>query len=410
MITEIPTQEEFNSAGLDSLYLAWQITMRAIAEFTTIQELWLGENDNTVDFANYYRKSQPALGNAYGLIQQAAELAVKARIAAISPFLLIARDPKDWPKGVAERDVPFSEFRTLDSADLIKAHNAVSANKLDQQFQIFWDKLRRDRNKIMHSVTPQNIDPSTLLKNILTVAQTLFYDERWPKRLLDMQFEGTWADYGYYSDYTQNIVMDEIDKAIGQLDPAECKKFFGFNPSLRAYRCPHCWNQADTDMGDDIPRLAQLLSRDAEETNVRCIVCEVVSTIERLECHSSVCKGNVVSDGRCLTCGWEQDSPHQFPSGLAKEESQGAKRYFFCFKRGGQTHMDQNFFSDDGSAIEHARLTFTAPHLSSWTSVIIEQQNFNLIPGIHREDRIIGSWLRTDDGLVWQSGLISCAQ
>jgi hypothetical protein len=71
---------------------------------------------------DYWFKAQPALANAFGLIQQAMEMALRGRIASISPFLLISRDPKDWPKTVENGAVPFSDFRTLDAADLIMVH------------------------------------------------------------------------------------------------------------------------------------------------------------------------------------------------------------------------------------------------------------------------------------------------
>jgi hypothetical protein len=139
MIIEIPTASEFHAAGLNQLYLAWQIAMQAVQEYEDLDD-YIGPQEKPVESAEtkafwesaefkayresasieYWTKSQPALANAFGLIQQAMEMALKGRIASISPFLLISRDPKDWPKGVDTDAVPFSEFRTLDAADLVK--------------------------------------------------------------------------------------------------------------------------------------------------------------------------------------------------------------------------------------------------------------------------------------------------
>src|SRR5581483_8957747 len=158
MITEIPTSSEFQSAGLNHLYLAWRIAMQAVQDYEELEDM-LDDDDREAASTGYWKKSQPALANAFGLIQQAMEMALKGRIAGISPFLLISRDPKDWPKGVETGAVPFSEFRTIDAADLMKVHNAVSREQLGEDFRMFWDNVRRDRNKILHSVSPRSFDP-----------------------------------------------------------------------------------------------------------------------------------------------------------------------------------------------------------------------------------------------------------
>ena len=223
MITEIPTASEFQAAGLNQLYLAWQIAMQAVQDCEDADG-FLDEADQTLASIEYWAKSQPALANAFGLIQQAMEMALKGRIALISPFLLISRDPKDWPKGVDAGAVPFSEFRTLDAADLIKVYNTFSIVRLDKHFCMFWDGVRRDRNKIMHSVSPKSFDPATLVRTLMTAAHALFDDVRWPRRLLDMEAEGRYAAYGL-GDGTQNVVMRQIDITVRYLTPAENRLF-----------------------------------------------------------------------------------------------------------------------------------------------------------------------------------------
>jgi hypothetical protein len=165
MITEILTASEFQAAGLNQLYLAWQIAMQVVQDYEEANRLVDDINDEADKESastDYWAKSQPAFANAFGLIQQAMEMALKGRIASVSPFLLISRDPKDWPKGVDTDAVPFSEFRTLDAADLLKVHNVFFAVPLDEHFRTFWDNVRRDRNKIMHSVSSKSFDPATL--------------------------------------------------------------------------------------------------------------------------------------------------------------------------------------------------------------------------------------------------------
>ena len=183
--------------------------------------------------AEYWRRTQPALANAYSLVQQGMELALKGRIASVSPFLLIG-DPSDWPGRAASEDVSFGDLRTLDAADLVKVHNGVRADRLDETFRAFWDEVRRERNKIMHSVAPRTFDPATLVRTILTAAEALYADLRWPQRLLDMEEDGRLAAFGYIDD-VQNSVMRQVDDAIRHLQTAEAKRFFGFDKGRRSY-------------------------------------------------------------------------------------------------------------------------------------------------------------------------------
>jgi hypothetical protein len=151
MITEIPTPADFHSAGINQLYLAWEITIQAIGGLEDLKDYNVeggSEKEEAEESTSlFWTKSQPALANAYALVQQAMEMALKGRITETSPYLLIARDPKDWPRGVDKQDVPFSEFRTIDSADLIRLHNTFFSPPLDEQFQSFWSEVRRERNK-----------------------------------------------------------------------------------------------------------------------------------------------------------------------------------------------------------------------------------------------------------------------
>jgi hypothetical protein len=172
MITDIPTPEDFNDAGLNQIYLAWQIAMQSVHDYEQAMEY--NDDEDGEIATEYWKRSQPALANAYSLIQQGMELTLKGRIAAISPFLLIGHDPKDWPKGVDSKDVSFGEFRTLDAVDIVKVHNAFCSPRLGDEFKQFWEKIRKDRNKIMHSAKPKSFDPATVVKTILTAVKALF--------------------------------------------------------------------------------------------------------------------------------------------------------------------------------------------------------------------------------------------
>ena len=106
---------------------------------------------------------------------------MKARIAEVSPFLLIAGDPRSWPKPKdGSNDIDFSSFRTIDAVQLCAAVNAVSAVPLSKEFVEFYDRLRQARNKIAHlNASAIVIEVRYLLVDILTAQRHLFPSLRW---------------------------------------------------------------------------------------------------------------------------------------------------------------------------------------------------------------------------------------
>jgi hypothetical protein len=187
VIIEIPEPRDYESASLNLLNLAWELaagSMRAWQESTVIHaepdtpaycftdnqgivhnipsstDDAYSPEERTNAEKNFWTRSQPALGNALSMVQQAVELALKGRVAKVSPFLLIVRDPRDYPKGSATNDIPFSAFRTIDAADLLRVHDMVCPDRLGQEFGVFWNDLRRERNLFIHSGTVGSIDES----------------------------------------------------------------------------------------------------------------------------------------------------------------------------------------------------------------------------------------------------------
>jgi hypothetical protein len=410
MITEIPTPADFHAAGLNQLYLAWGITIQAVSD---LKKLKTNNSDSSFDLAEaeeseklFLAKSQPELANAYALVQQAMEMALKGRIAETSPYLLIAREPKDWPKGVDNRDVPFSEFRTVDSTDLVRLHNTFFSPPLDDNFKDFWNQVRRDRNRLMHSIPSMTFKPTTLVQIILKVAGKLFDDVRWPQRLLDMELNGKQSAYWYHDDHSQGIVMRQIDLAIRHLNPAEQKMFFGFDSKMRAYLCPFCMSCVDRDFRSGLPALAQLKTKNCLEKIIKCSVCETENNVERQICNNSTCEANVIYDNICLTCSWEQNCPARFPSGLVVDDSSDMRRYEFYFSNAERSNCpDLACFFDDENAIEHARLAMSAPYLREWSSVVVKYDPPGILGVLEFNYITIGTWQRNGEGLAWHTGI-----
>ncbi|NDE89926.1 MAG: hypothetical protein EB059_02120 [Alphaproteobacteria bacterium] len=401
MITEIPTASEFQIAGLNQLYLAWQIAMKVVQDYEEIDEL-IENVEQKKASAEYWAKAQPALANAFGLIQQAMEMALKGRIASFSPFLLISRDPKDWPKGVDTAPVPFSEFRTLDAADLVKVHNTFAVRPLDADFQTFWEGVRRDRNKIIHSLAVKSFDPRTVVKTLLTAARALFGDISWPQHLLNMEADGKYAAYGL-DDYSYNVIMQQIEIAIRYLTPADNKFFFGYDGKRRSYICPNCYYEANRNYQETWPALAQFPLKRQGQDILHCIVCNVNSNVERIKCIDN-CPGDVIHDDICLVCLSAQDNPQNFHSEFIGNRSGYEHLYrLVCSPHQGSSYNLLNFLNDE-KAKEHTRLMMLNKHFSGLSSVTIyyKPNALRTLEEIAANSRLVGTWFRINGQLVWR--------
>jgi hypothetical protein len=145
MIVGVPEFAELHDTAVGWLNLAWEIAIREVSEFQEVDDLFREE-----EAQKYWNSARYKLNNAVSLLQQSMEIELKARIAKVSPYLLIAGDPQSWPKMDTVGQVDFSDFKTLDSTHLCRVHNIVSDRPLPPQFMQFYNEARRARNKIIH--------------------------------------------------------------------------------------------------------------------------------------------------------------------------------------------------------------------------------------------------------------------
>jgi len=341
VIIEIPDGEDFARASLNLLNLSWEIAvefLRAYEHSSVIHpedaptELFtdlegkvhlLGGPDNaftpeerSTAETEFWRRSQPSLGNSLSLIQQSIELGLKGRIAAVSPFLLISRDARDYPSGSAKADVPFSAFRSLDAADLMRVHNTVCAERLDDSFGAWWDSIRRQRNALIHSVSlgAEIVRPEVLMGHILVANRDLHPGISWFQRRLRYSSNNE-IQVAYHPDPREIYggVLDEFGDALHYLPTKMVREHFGYNRRARTYTCIHCQDDCDNDLWYEwnLGKTAQLNPGNSTSTIWRCVLCERVTPVIRVRCPDEKCHSNVLSAELgdhykiCLTCGEE---------------------------------------------------------------------------------------------------------
>jgi hypothetical protein len=100
VITNVPTADDYSRTGLDLLNLSWQQVDELYAKLLQFEEHESVESpDERAEQARqYWKAADRQVSNAIVLVQQAIEFLLKAKIAAVSPYLLIAGDPREWPK------------------------------------------------------------------------------------------------------------------------------------------------------------------------------------------------------------------------------------------------------------------------------------------------------------------------
>lgn len=305
MIRDIPTRADFEEQGIALLNLAWDTVTELLLEYRDAEE-W----DAIVDeqqTEHYSHASQKPLAIATALLQQGSEFLVKAAIAEVSPFLLIACNAQNWPKKCDTTDTPFSAFRTPDSEDLIRIHNTVAATRFSETFMQQFAELRKIRNTVFHSVDRSlRFTEKDILFAILTITTELQGPCKWMD-IRDNYLEST-PSAAFATEGHGFVLVREFSLLVELLGNADLKKHFGFNKKQRRYLCPEC-NMACREFYPDLaPKTAQLKPNTPASQSLYCVVCRTITQVSRSKCPRRDCPGNVINqskyfDKECLTCG-----------------------------------------------------------------------------------------------------------
>ncbi len=297
MITDVSTRDDFHQAGLAYLNLAWRAAIDLGLE---LHELNYDESDEVPD--EYWHAAQRPLATATSLLQQGVEFLIKARIASVSPFLLIDGSPQDWPRGCQKKDTPFSAFKTLDAQDLIRAHDTVHTERFDDEFVNRYEQLRNRRNAIMHTVDRTlRFTATEVLSLVLEFNETFVGAQQWVKVRAE-GIEEEPSTVAYWGLGAEPRIARELLYAIDVLKPAQLKRHFGFNARQRKYYCYKCQMAAsDWDLR---VTTAQLKPNKPTSTTLYCFVCQSEAEVIREPCEIDGCNGNVLdaTDRECLTC------------------------------------------------------------------------------------------------------------
>lgn len=304
MITNVPSPDDFREHGIDYLNIGWQTVLDILNEIEDASE-WVDDVDEVV--SDVWKAAERELATALSLVEQGAEFLLKSKICAISPWLLVSRNPRDWPSGCGREDVNFAAFRTLDAQDLVKVHDTFSNVLLSTEFCATFEELRQKRNSVIHTVDRSiKITASRLIEQILIVSDHLLGRQEWLKhRKAFLDRDRRTALYS--TDGNEYVLAREFVAATSTLIPTLVARFFNFNKRQRAYLCPECSGGEFYFTG----KTAQLNPNSKGSKSLHCFACGLNFDVEREVCPDADCKGTVADlEGKCLTCGnnWQGKS------------------------------------------------------------------------------------------------------
>lgn len=308
MITEIPSADDFREAGLGFLNLAWEASMSIELERDRLAEF---EDAEFLEppTPQQISRGQRTLATSIALAHTGIEFLLKARIADRSPYLLISDPPRSWPRGCDVNDVAFSDFRTPDAQDLVRLHDTVAQERLPDTLKASFDALRKQRNKVFHTVDKSiSVTLADVAKAVMEAAHSLVQPHCWFK--MRGNFLKNHPNGFDWSAWSASMNM-EVTKTVETLKPSDLKRLTGFDKKAHRYLCVACGSECRDyiDLISSGIRLAQLRPNNSTSKRLFCFACQQEHAVFRVRCRVGGCRGNVLMGdddydrGTCVTCG-----------------------------------------------------------------------------------------------------------
>lgn len=260
-----------------------------------------GEDFDNTNFWNYH---QGILSNSLMLLFQSLENFLKSQVCKISPFLLIAAEPKKW--GSSKQNIDFNDLFMHPFDDLLVIYLELGLGSISDQTATKLEELRKKRNQVTHGVLTSRLTTDYVMNIFYVLVRHIWGPKVWWDQIKDHIFNeplfgmyDTDVEKAYLNLYVEFFVKYFGFKRTGEI--------FGVDLKQRRYYCPYChyWLNKEVDVADAV--YAILVPNKPTSTNLYCMVCDQNHTVTRQSCVHADCKGNVISDdGQCLTCFSDQ--------------------------------------------------------------------------------------------------------
>ncbi len=255
MISNIPTQTDFENVAKENLTQAFNLLFRVFENYIGHEDEIIREE---VPIQNIWKHHNGTLRTCLILLHQAIEGLMKATICNTSPLLLIDKPRKDWPSLPESENKEFDSLYTIGGEALLATFCAVHSKiQRDASLISFIEEIRQKRNTAIHGTNVKNIDPKYLVDNILRTFTTWFGKDSWHHELTQNIIENPL--FGYFdSGYESAMSYKFLDFCLHLLGKNSLSKHMTIDIKGRQYFCPEC-KQSIESVGS--PILVQFESR-----------------------------------------------------------------------------------------------------------------------------------------------------
>lgn len=318
MIDNLPTGESLNNVALRIYFSAWNDVVEIQTSFALRFDRYAEHMEKAIEewpkeWVEYVEASQADLQSACSLLQQSMELALKARICEVSPYLLLMNSGMRF--STAAKTVDFTELKTLDAVELPGAVNTLTDRPVSDEFVTTYKDLRSLRNKIMHlGEAKATLKPEDVIRLALKLYSSMWSERAWLADRLEFagQTRTAWLHDGKYTS-THMEVLEEWPFDLNLMTKGEFKALFGRKKSKRRYLCHPCIDAGSTRYAAESKHNWGTAHLDDGGTSVTCLMCRGTFAIERKPCLH--CEADVIAangdeyDGHCHSCGEPFDEP-----------------------------------------------------------------------------------------------------
>lgn len=303
MITNLPTGQDFENVAKQCLTQAFNIVYEIDKDLIYIED---------VPNENVWKYHLGDLSTSLILVYQAIESFLKSNICEKTPLLLIDLKRTEWPSMPNSENKDFNELFNIGGDSLIRTYcSVVDQERVNSQLTDFIEDIRLTRNKIVHGIARDYLNPEYLVNSILKTYTHFLGPDSWWLSTRELYINNPL--FGIFnSDYEEASLIDKLNYVENLINAAEFRKHFSLNLKSRRYYCPWCYTslgQVDTDLET---KWALLIPQKTKNTTeIKCINCQKTTIILRQDCKKSECKGNVLFEDeigiQCLTCNSIQE-------------------------------------------------------------------------------------------------------
>lgn len=307
MITNQPESRDFEKQSIQYLTQALDLIISKAYKKEGLRHFPLSEADHfEVSEADHWKFHQGILNTSLTLIFLSLENYLKMEICKISPFLLLADEPKKWNKSQKDKEYSLLYIHQFD--DLLVLYRELGLGQIDEKTAQELEKLRKKRNLITHGINQKPTTPKEVLETFHTFVLHIWGPVIWWNQLKSYVHSDPMAN-ATGSNYERGSVSKYIDLLVSYLGKPKTGKILGISLQGRFYHCPTCWRGEDDDSSGLAASYAILSPNEPQSTNLYCVICDKDYEVKRRDCQK--CDGTVFGpmpdlrqeeDGCCFTC------------------------------------------------------------------------------------------------------------